>query len=227
MKSALHPSSGPPTDASCSCTLLPVCILSLLSAERCHSNVGTPAEFQSGHSEWSSAGMLAGCSDFHGLPFPTAQRAAALDLTRSVTVKQTGELRTACLCFMLCDWTCFNKARAVQHTVYAMRRKQPRWWVALIGSPGGCLRLRVISTQASAPAAQIEKPSSYLAQRGALASWFPSRGDGLKGKKAFAALVWGASAGAAAVTMAPLEVSAGNVIECVRILLVPTVDKTL
>lgn len=156
MKSALHPSSGPPTDASCSCTLLPVCILSLLSAERCHSNVGTPAEFKSGPSEWSSAGMLAGCSDFHGLRILAAQRPAALDLSDSRTVKQTGELTMPCLCVALCcaRLTCFNKARVVQHTVYAMRRKQPLWWVALIRSPGGCLWLKVISTQASAPAAR-------------------------------------------------------------------------
>lgn len=100
-KSALHPSSGPPTDASCSCTLLPVCTLSLLSAERCYSNVGTLAEFKSGgRFEWSSTGMLAGCSDFHGLWFLTAKRPAALDLT-DMTEKQTGELKLPCFCFIL------------------------------------------------------------------------------------------------------------------------------
>lgn len=38
---------------------------------------------------------------------------------------------------------------------------------------------------------------------------------------------WGASDGSAAVITFALEVSAGNVSECVRILHVPSVDKTL
>ena len=44
-------------------------------------------------------------------------------------------------------------------TLVDMWDKQPLWWVALIGSPGGCLWLRAISTQASAPAAR--PPARY------------------------------------------------------------------
>lgn len=40
MKSALHPSSGPPTDASCSCTLLPVCTQTLLSEDIATAKLG-------------------------------------------------------------------------------------------------------------------------------------------------------------------------------------------
>lgn len=40
MKSALHPSSGPPTDASCSCTLLPVCTQTLLSEDVATAKLG-------------------------------------------------------------------------------------------------------------------------------------------------------------------------------------------
>jgi len=40
MKSALHPSSGPPTDASCSCTLLPVCSQALLSEDVAKAKLG-------------------------------------------------------------------------------------------------------------------------------------------------------------------------------------------
>lgn len=40
MKSALHPSSGPPTDASCSCTLFPVCTQTLLSEDVATAKLG-------------------------------------------------------------------------------------------------------------------------------------------------------------------------------------------
>lgn len=40
MKSALHPSSVPPTDASCSCTLLPVCTQALLSEDVATAKLG-------------------------------------------------------------------------------------------------------------------------------------------------------------------------------------------
>lgn len=40
MKSALHPSSGPPADASCSCTLFPVCTQRLLSEDVATAKLG-------------------------------------------------------------------------------------------------------------------------------------------------------------------------------------------
>lgn len=45
MKSALHPSSGPPTDASCSCMLLPVCSQALLSEDVAKANLGHRQNF--------------------------------------------------------------------------------------------------------------------------------------------------------------------------------------
>lgn len=58
---------GPPTDASCSCTLLPVCALSLLSEEHCCCKVRTPSEFKWSCSEWGNAHVLAGHSSFRSL----------------------------------------------------------------------------------------------------------------------------------------------------------------
>lgn len=45
---------GPPTDASCSCELLPSCSQTLLSEGRRCCKVGTPAEFKWGRPEWSN-----------------------------------------------------------------------------------------------------------------------------------------------------------------------------
>lgn len=162
MKSALHPSSGPPTDASCSCTLLPVCTQTLLSED--------VATAKLVHQQNLNGAALNGAI-LVGWQKPLVSMVlflvAPVDLNISaVSCSELGwwshkhkKVNSGPSCFHF-DYVLFVLLRIGQSVIALLSlqvcvtladiwEKRSLLWFALIGSTEGCLWLRAISIQAS------------------------------------------------------------------------------
>lgn len=209
MKSALHPSSGPPTDASCSCTLLPVCTQTLLSEDVATAKLG---HWQNLNGAALNGSMLVGWQKLPVSMVLFLVPPVNLNIS-AVSCSEPGwwshkhkKVNSGSSCFhfgyvlfvllhIVGGKCCSFLSSQVSTTLADIWEKQSLLWFALIGSTEGGLWLRAISIHASTQTACLlekacpcrnhcgcgaEVVSQRLPYQSMCASWSYSRGNRLR-----------------------------------------------